>query len=212
MKLSKRDQRFLQSTQGQIVLLLRGQEQTVEDLADALKLTGNAVRAQLVALERDGLVEEVGVRPGVRKSHKTYSLSREGDQLFPKAFDLLLNRLLGALKGRMSSEELLSLLQQTALDLAPKSSSTPKIAPLDQRLERALEILTQIGGCAKLQKESNKYVISSASCPLSAIVSEHPEACELARALLENIIKLPVCESCTHGSCPSCRFEIAAPS
>jgi predicted ArsR family transcriptional regulator len=48
--------RFLDSTRGQILALLRVESCTVNELAAALKLTDNAVRAHLISLERDGLI------------------------------------------------------------------------------------------------------------------------------------------------------------
>jgi predicted ArsR family transcriptional regulator len=54
MQLSHRNQRFFASTRGRIVTLLRRSSHTVEELAQALDLTDNAVRAHLATLERDG--------------------------------------------------------------------------------------------------------------------------------------------------------------
>ena len=50
------DRRFFESSRGKIVTLLRTRERTVNDLAEALELTDNAIRAHLLGLERDGLV------------------------------------------------------------------------------------------------------------------------------------------------------------
>jgi predicted ArsR family transcriptional regulator len=47
-----RDERFFASLRGQVVTLLRHGDQTVEELAQALGLTDNAVPAHLVTLER----------------------------------------------------------------------------------------------------------------------------------------------------------------
>ena len=55
MKATKFDQRFFESTRGQIVSLLHGSNKTVNELADALGLSDNAVRAHLLTLERDNL-------------------------------------------------------------------------------------------------------------------------------------------------------------
>ena len=56
--------RFLSSTRGQVVQLLRRGEATVNELAAALSLTDNAVRSHLSTLERDGLVSTVGQADG----------------------------------------------------------------------------------------------------------------------------------------------------
>src|SRR5918911_2480444 len=58
------NKRFMETTRGQIVALLRRGTRTVEELAQALGLTDNAVRGHLATLERDGLARPAGVRRG----------------------------------------------------------------------------------------------------------------------------------------------------
>ena len=81
---------MLDSTRGQILALLRVESCTVNELAAALKLTNNAVRAHLISLERDGLIQREGSRPGLRKPHASYGLTADAEQIFPKAYGLLL--------------------------------------------------------------------------------------------------------------------------
>ncbi len=59
--------RFFASTRGKIVTLLRRASRTVDELAQALDLTDNAVRAHLATLERDGFVQQRGERRGSGK-------------------------------------------------------------------------------------------------------------------------------------------------
>ncbi len=80
------NQRFFATTRGQLILLLRRADQTVEELAQALQLTDNAVRAHLATLERDGLVEQQGMRRGGGKPAFVYTLTAEAERLFPKAY------------------------------------------------------------------------------------------------------------------------------
>src|SRR5215212_6909899 len=98
MSINQWNQRFLSSTRGHIVTLLRGAVRTVNELAAALNLTDNAVRVHLTSLERDGLVQQKGMRPGLRKPHYAYELTPDAEQLFPKAYDILLNQLLTVLQ------------------------------------------------------------------------------------------------------------------
>ena len=86
--------RLLKSTRGKILELLRGKERTVNELAAALRLTDNAVRAHLLSLERDGLVKQSGIQHGFRKPHATYALTADAEQIFPKAYGPLLDLVL----------------------------------------------------------------------------------------------------------------------
>ncbi len=102
MKETKLGARFFESTRGRIVRLLRGTTRTVNELAVEVGLTDNAVRANLLTLERDGLVRQSGVQRGYRKPHFAYELTPEAEHLFPKSYDALLNVLLSVLKERLA--------------------------------------------------------------------------------------------------------------
>src|SRR5687768_15737511 len=96
------NQRFFNSTRGRILTLLRGTGRTIRELAITLNLTDNAVRTQLALLEREGLVEQSGTRRGFRKPHYTYTLTPIAEQVFPKAYDTLLNQVLEVMEKRFS--------------------------------------------------------------------------------------------------------------
>src|SRR5262245_33977468 len=106
MKETKLGERFFESTRGRIVALLRGKTRAVNELAEELAMTDNAVRSHLLTLERDGLVRQGGVQRGHRKPHFAYELTPEAEQLFTKSYDALLNALLSVLKERLAPDEL----------------------------------------------------------------------------------------------------------
>src|SRR5438045_8628698 len=85
-------ERLFKSTRGKILDLLRTRERTVNELAAELRLTDNAVRAHLASLERDKLVSQLGMKPGVRKPNTTYALGPAGEHSFQKAYARLFSR------------------------------------------------------------------------------------------------------------------------
>src|SRR5215210_741119 len=118
MAASRWDTRFFASTRGQIIILLRRATRTVEELAQILGLTDNAVRAHLASLERDGLVEQSGARRGSGKPAFTYDLSAEAEGLFPKPYTSVLSAILDVLSEEMPPEQLENLLRASAARLA----------------------------------------------------------------------------------------------
>ncbi|MBX6333083.1 MAG: helix-turn-helix domain-containing protein, partial [Gemmatimonadaceae bacterium] len=80
--------RFLESTRGRLFALLRRGARTVDELAQSLGMTDNAVRAHLTGLERDGLVRQAGVRrgAGAGKPALLYELHPDAEPLFSKAY------------------------------------------------------------------------------------------------------------------------------
>jgi predicted ArsR family transcriptional regulator len=207
MEPMKLDQRFFESTRGQIVTILRSSPCTVEELATKLELTDNAVRAHLSTLERDGLVRQSGIRRGARKPHFTYALTDEADRLFPKAYDVLLNQLIAVLKTRLGSAETEDLLKEVGRVVA---TNTPggNDASLQSRVQKAVKVLEAIGGSAEIEQYDGKIVICGNGCPLAAAVSVHPEVCRLAEKLVGEIVQATVVEKCDREARPQCRFEI----
>jgi predicted ArsR family transcriptional regulator len=208
MKRTKLDKRFFGSTRGRLVTLLRGTRKTVNELAEELELTDNAVRAHLLSLERDGLIRQRGIQRGTRKPHFAYELTEEADHLFPKAYDALLIQLIAVLKGRLTPVALEEVLRQVGRSLAGAEAASQKNGDMEGRIDRALAALEAIGGAARVERENEKLVICSESCPLAAAVSEHPEVCRLAETLLSEIIGVEVQEKCDREGSPRCRFEV----
>jgi predicted ArsR family transcriptional regulator len=200
--------RLMESTRGRILNLLRARDQTVNELAADLKLTDNAIRAHLLSLERDKLVQQSGIKPGFRKPHATYALTPEAEQIFPKAYGVLLDLILIVISRQLSPKELRAAMREVGKRVADNHLIAVKGKSRKQRIEAALQILKDLGGSATFEQSEGKHFICGNGCPLAAATSRHPEACLIAESLLSHIIGVPVKEHCIHGSAPSCRFEI----
>jgi predicted ArsR family transcriptional regulator len=203
------DEKFFESTRGQIVTLLRRSNRTVEELARALDLTDNGVRAHLAVLERDGIVRQRGsVRrsSGGGKPAYLYELTQEGEDLFPKAYEPTLRRLLDILSDQLGPEESEALLRSVGRRLAEEHSMRADGA----RLETAVEVLNELGGLAELEERDGSVVIRGYSCPLAGVTPEHPEVCRMAEALVAEVAGVSVREHCDRSERPRCYFEIAS--
>jgi predicted ArsR family transcriptional regulator len=203
------DERFFESTRGQIVTLLRRSGRTVEELARALGLTDNGIRAHLAVLERDGIVRQRGsVRrsSGGGKPAFVYGLTEEAEDLFPKAYEPALRRLLEVLSERLGSGESEALLRSVGRRLAEEHSTRADGA----RLESAVEVLNELGGLAELEEHDGGFVIRGYSCPLAGVTPDHPEVCRMVETLIAELAGVPVHERCDRGERPRCCFEVAA--
>jgi predicted ArsR family transcriptional regulator len=208
MKRTNLDKRFFASTRGRIVTLLRGATRTVNELAEKLGVTDNAVRAQLISLERDGLVQQSGVQRSHRKPQVTYDLTPEAEQLFPKSYDAVLNQLITALKGRFAPEAVNEVLREVGASMAANQASDQHNGDLEHRAKIAMKILEVLGGAPRIERDDGKLSIRSSNCPLGAAVAEHPEVCQLAEALVAEIMGVKVQERCDREGSPRCRFDI----
>lgn len=197
-------QHFFSSTRGQIVLLLRRASSTVDELAQALHLTDNAVRAHLATLERDGLVCQSGVRRGSGKPALLYHLAPGAEQLFPKAYAPTLRYLLEVLSASMSPEQVSAIMQSAGRRMAVQWD-IPQ-GELRARLQSAIAILNELGGMAEVKDQSESYAIQSHGCPLAAVAPEHPEICRLTQAFLTELVGVPFEERCERNGTAKCAF------
>ena len=202
------DRRFFESTRGQIVTLLRRGGRTVEELARALGLTDNGVRAHLAILERDGIVQQRGtVSRGSGKPAYVYELTPEAEDLFPKAYRPVLRQLLGVMSERLGPKETETLLRAAGCRIA--DGITLPIDGVRVRLEAAVAVLNELGGFTELEERDGTFIVRGYSCPLTAVVPDHPELCRLVEALLTELVGMPVSEHCDRNGSPRCCFETA---
>jgi predicted ArsR family transcriptional regulator len=207
MSKTRLDARFFESTRGQIILLLRKSEMTVNDLAEKLDLTDNAVRAHLLSLERDGFVALKGSVKGFRKPHFIYGLTENTRELFPRPYGLLFNKLLSALRSTLSPAALIDRFREVGSGIG-KENKIEENAALDQKIERALSAIESLGGAATHVSSDGKTVISSESCPFAEAVAEHPEVCKITESMIAEILGSEVTEHCDRTSAPKCRFQV----
>jgi predicted ArsR family transcriptional regulator len=187
-------QRMLATTRGRVLSLLRWGPRTVSELAASVDLTDNAVRLHLAALERDGLVEQEGVRRGASKPAHVYQLTREAENIFPKAYATVLSEVLALVREQRGTDGLEAFLRsvgQRAGERARAGNLT-----LRDRVDAAVAVLGELGGLADVVEQDDAFMIRGFSCPLAAIVGEHPEACTLAEELVSGVTGTKVVECC----------------
>ena len=200
-------ERLKGESQARLLYLLRRSSLSITDLAKRLKLTDNAVRSHVAALERDGLVELAGIRRETGgKPARLYRLTSEGEELLPKAYAMVLGDLIEEISSQDGKERallLLSIVGRRAAERAGHGRSG------EDRVTAAAAALRGLGGDVEVRQEESGWLLRGFGCPLSAVTAEHPEVCELARALVEQITGRPVTECCDRTSRPQCGFRIA---
>jgi predicted ArsR family transcriptional regulator len=202
----------LGTTQRRLLLLLCQGERTVNELAAELGVTDNAVRAQLQRLTRDGLVRQVGSRPGIRRPHAQYELSPDAAKVFPTAYAPAMRFLVDVLSEQLPTANLRKLLLEAGRRLLRSRFGDLRGQGAQGRLA---EILERIGGAAcgaEVIDRPDETVVRSCACPLAAVTSSHPETCGLVAELLAEVIEAPVRELCTKGEAPRCAFVITLPT
>lgn len=202
-------ERFFETTRGQIIQHLMEAPRTVSDLADRLDLTDNAVRAHLVALERDGVVRQEGERRSGGRPAYVYRVTPEADELFPKAYDRALTQVLDVLEGRMDDAELGELLREAGRRAV--EAPGPDVG-MEERIDRAVALLEDYGGLPEAENgEDGVLRLRTRSCPLSGVLRDHPLCGRIPQGALETVLGVDVEFRFEMDERPDCTFLARLP-
>src|SRR3990170_5594005 len=109
---------LLDTTRGRVVRILQSGGATVDDIAAKLGLTPNAVRAQITGMERDGVVQRVGQRPGTTRPSQVFELTPEIEQLLSQAYIPLLTQLVRVFADGLPPDQVDALMREAGRGLA----------------------------------------------------------------------------------------------
>jgi predicted ArsR family transcriptional regulator len=206
--------RFFTTTRGKIVTELRRRgSASAADLAREFGLSPNAVRQQLVVLERDGLVAETPVRRGPTKPTLEFSLTPDAAKLFPQAHDKMLSAVLREVRAQFGSpaiDRIFAGLSKRAVERARRHVTA---ASPEQKVAQLVEMLREDGVVAEYSLIDGGFALHEHNCPYSNLAQEHPEMCRVIHNVIEETIggEQAQTESLAQGG-KECRFEMKLPS
>jgi predicted ArsR family transcriptional regulator len=202
--------RFFQTTRGKIVSELRRRgSASATDLARSFGLSPNAVRQQLMVLERDGLVAETPVRRGPTKPTYEYSLTPDAEKLFPQGYDKMLTAVLRELRSQFGTagvERVFEGLSRRAIERARLSVTAGEP---EQRVAQLTEMLRRSGVIAEYSLIDGGFALHEHNCPYSSAAKEHPEVCQVIHHVIDDTLggDHTQTESLAQGG-KECRFEL----
>ncbi len=204
--------RFFQTTRGRIVEELRRQKSaSAVDLAGRFGLSPNAIRQQLVVLERDGLIVEKSVRRGKTKPTYEFSLTRAAEKLFPQQYDKMLGAVLREVKSQFGQEGVSKVFEGIAKRSVAKAKERVTAAGVQDRLAQLTGVLRDGGVVAEYDLIEGGYLLREHNCPYSEVVKDYPEVCSVIHHVLDETIggTHKQTESLATGG-TECRFEVKA--
>ena len=203
-------QQLLDTGRGRIVSLLQRGALTVDDIATRLELSASGVRAQITAMERDGVVRRVGRRPGTTRPSQIFELTPEVEQLLSRAYIPLLSQLVDVFATHLPARQVDALLREAGRNLAGQLSGGRPTGPLRARVVATSALLNDQLGAVTHVEENGRYIIRGQGCPLSALTGKHPAVCRVMESLVKEFTGAAVHECCERAQRPQCCFEIAA--
>jgi predicted ArsR family transcriptional regulator len=204
--------RFFDSTRGKIVDALRNRgAASAYELAAEFGLSANAIRQQLVILERDGLVAGKSVRRGKTKPTHEYALTPEAGRYYPQAYDKMLNAVLREVRAGGGDAAVARIFENIGKRASGKLAAKVAGKSVPERVEAVAESIRSSGVAVDVERRGDTIVLHEHSCPYANVVAEHPECCSAIHTVLDDVVAANVkqTESLATGGA-ACRFEVAA--
>ena len=164
--------------------LKRNGPATIAQLADELQLTGEAVRQQLLQLQREGWIEAKITRLAERgrtgRPATSYSLTDAGDHLFPKNYDLLNVAVLDAIAGELGPDAAKRVLRRVTDERVAADEATVRGLPLEKRVEVLKNLYYPSDPYMDSEKVEDGYVLVERNCPFFNTAMRRPGICSVS--------------------------------
>lgn len=159
---------------------------TVVELSERLKVTRNAVRQHVVALENGGLVVAGESRPSGGRPEQLYVLSDAGRELFPRHYSWFAQLVVESIKQESGAEALRERLSVMGSGVARQLlGQQPKLENQQQKIAALGEIMEQLGYDTRTPTSITEVpVIEADNCIFHDLAIKDPEICEFDLALL----------------------------
>ncbi|HQF71543.1 MAG TPA: DeoR family transcriptional regulator [Promineifilum sp.] len=182
---------------------------TVEDLAEAADVSPVTVRHHLNALLAEGTIEAATVRRKVGRPYYVYSISEKGQELFPKRYVRLTNRLLDEMKDRLPQSVIDAIFDGVVENVLDDHRGEFEHLALEDRLDFLVALLAEEGFLCTWERTDAGLRIVEYSCPYVSIAGYHAEVCTFDRKLMDGILQLPVRQdSCILQGGECCQFTV----
>lgn len=185
---------------------------TVDELSEGLKITRNAVRQHLAALEGDGLIALGSTRPSGGRPQQLYALTEKGKEVFPRHYSWFAQLVIEAIKREHGAEGMRERLASIGSSVAEQlRTQSPGLETREQKVEKLAAVMDQLGYNARSVAVTDKApVIEADNCVFHELAVKNPEICDFDLAMMGTFTDSKV----DHQECMArggnvCRFKFS---
>ncbi len=166
----------LEGTRGRILEELAIAPRTARDLAKKLGIQESAARGHLDRMEERGLVVPSFRREGVGRPRKRYALTGDGQDLFPKKYDLILDTVVDELLDQEGEGYVSALFAEAARRMARRvANEIPKGGTPSERTRNLVSALNRLGfRCTAQEMPDGHLRIVRTNCVFRHSALSHP--------------------------------------
>lgn len=185
---------------------------TIDELAQRLRITRNAVRQHLAALGTDGLVAASGTRPSGGRPQQLYTLTDRGKEAFPRHYSWFARLAIESITREHGTTGLRKRLVEmgTAVGEQLRAQHTGPDTR-QQKVATLAQVMDQLGYNSRTAAASDKApVIEADNCVFHELAMKNPEICQFDLAMMGALTESKV----DHQECMArggniCRFKFS---
>ncbi|WP_239190983.1 helix-turn-helix transcriptional regulator [Candidatus Nitrotoga sp. HW29] len=186
---------------------------TLEELSEYLKITRNAVRQHIAALENNGIVTEGVTRPSGGRPEQLYVLTDEGKEFFPRNYSWFAQLMIESIARESDVtgvRERLGIMGDGVAQQLLSQNSVLKTR--EQKVEKLSEVMEALGyNTRRFALNSDALMIEADNCIFHNLAMKNPEICHFDLALLSTFTDSTVNhEECMAKGGNVCRFKFKA--
>ncbi len=166
----------LEGTRGRILEELASSPLTARDLAKKLGIQESAARGHLDRMEERGLVVPSFRREGVGRPRKRYLLTSQGQDLFPKKYELILDNVVDELLAREGEGFVSALFAESARRMAGQiAKELPRGGSAEQKAASLVEALNRLGFRCSVERTADGHLrVVRTNCIFRHSALSHP--------------------------------------
>ncbi|MFZ1765880.1 MAG: HTH domain-containing protein [Candidatus Nitrotoga sp.] len=186
---------------------------TLEELSDYLKISRNAVRQHVSALENNGIVTEGVTRPSGGRPEQLYVLTDEGKEFFPRNYSWFAQLMVELIAQESGVAGLRERLGTMGVGVAQQLLSQNSVLKTrEQKVEKLSKVMEELGYSTRsIAVNSDAPTIEADNCIFHNLAMKNPEICQFDLALLSTFTDSTVDhEECMAKGGNVCRFKFKA--
>ena len=199
------------SRQEQIMTLLLNAETglSLDELAKQLQISRTAVKQHLLELEKQQWVQEAALNSTKGRPARSYKLTEQGINRFPKQYAWFCKLLLDELAEELGSAGLQKMMWKLGAKLGNSLAPQFKHKNQAEKLKALVELMQSLGYHAELEPGGEQASIKAMNCVYHDLAQQYPDICHFDQALISTLLETPVEQTaCMAKMDCACRFNV----
>jgi len=196
---------------GEILLeLKKSQPVTAKELAGVFDVSANAIRRHLKELEAEGLVRYARENRGTGAPTYAFSLSDNGEALFPTQYGEVLADVLELVARNGGRQAIREMFAERFREQADRIRAELPEASLEQKVEAVATFLSDQGFMAAWSNGQDSLTLAEHNCSVRSAAEQFPEICAAEAEFLREVLQADVKRNTyIPEGCNACQYSIS---